>query len=63
MPGLFSELWAEIDVDQRQSRFLLLGLALFRLLHQSQVLAEHLELVEPACCMCCFSNAITRQQC
>lgn len=47
-PGLFSELRAEIDADRRPGRFLLLGSASFRLLHQSQTLAGRLEVVDLA---------------
>lgn len=48
VPGVFSELRAEIDADRRPGRFLLLGSASFRLLRQSQTLAGRLEVVDMA---------------
>lgn len=48
VPGLLSELRAEIDADRRPGRFLLLGSASFRLLRQSQTLAGRLEVVDMA---------------
>lgn len=48
VPGLFSELRAEIDADRRPGRFLLLGPASFRLLRQSQTLAGRLEVIDMA---------------
>ena len=48
LPGLFSELRAEIDADRRVGRFLLLGSASFRLLRQAQTLAGRLEVIDMA---------------
>ncbi|MFZ9315485.1 MAG: ATP-binding protein [Burkholderiaceae bacterium] len=48
LPGIFSELRAEIDADRRAGRFLLLGSASFRLLRQAQTLAGRLEVIDMA---------------
>jgi hypothetical protein len=48
LPGLFSELRAEIDSDRRVGRFLILGSASFRLLRQAQTLAGRLEVIDMA---------------